>query len=211
MLKLLIHRQNKDPIQSFLHKEVLILRLPNFIMELNKKRAQIVVSRIAPFLKKNQDVIDIGSGTGNVSLLVKKLVRSITPVDVADYRHVRIAKPVIYDGITLPFPEKSFNLALILMVMHHTSDPKRVLHEAMRVADELLVIETSYVNIFHKMYTVAVDALLNLQFQANWNSYKSDGEWRSLFNHEGLYVIESHTYMDPEQFLHILYYLKRKK
>ncbi len=182
--------------------------MKSLILKINQKRSQTVYSRIEPYLNSTQNVIDIGSGIGNISLLVKQKVKSVTPVDVANFHNVRALEPFIYDGKTLPFADNSFDLALVLMVMHHTPDPVVLLKEAKRVSKEIVVIETSYSNWVHKIYTVFMDALFNLQFPAGWNSYKSDSEWKSLFASEGLQVVESRRFWDAEMFLHVLYYLK---
>jgi ubiquinone/menaquinone biosynthesis C-methylase UbiE len=177
--------------------------------KVNKKRAELVVRRIEQYLLRSKKVIDIGSGVGQVTAILREKGKEVTPVDVGSFHIPRVVEPVIYDGKTLPFPNASFDTALVLMVMHHTDDPRRILREAKRVAKEVVVIETSYSNLFHKFYTVVVDTLINVQIKANWNSYKSDTEWKKLFSEEGLGISDSKKYLDQELFLHILYYLKK--
>ncbi|MCH2440074.1 MAG: class I SAM-dependent methyltransferase [Candidatus Poseidoniia archaeon] len=40
--------------------------------------------------------------------------------------------PVIFDGKQIPFEDDAFDLAIVLTVLHHTSNPEEVLREAMR-------------------------------------------------------------------------------
>jgi ubiquinone/menaquinone biosynthesis C-methylase UbiE len=112
----------------------------------------------------------------------------------------------------LPFPSKSFNTALLLMVLHHTPNPDVVFSEAARVAKEIVVIETSFANLMHKFFTVVADAIGNLRIEILWNSYKSDKEWKGLFHSRGFQVVATHSYTDYDviiPFLHILYFLKK--
>lgn len=160
-------------------------------------------------------IIDIGSGTGDVAYLLKKRGKSITPVDVGDFHGPRLVKTTIYDGKTLPFPDQSFDTALLLMVMHHTPHPEIVFSEASRVAKEVVVIETSYTNPMNRFFTIVSDAIGNLRLKAFWDSYKTDSEWKTFFENHGFKTVESHKFHDTNlgiiPFLHILYYLKRKE
>jgi len=176
-----------------------------------RQRSEVVVSRILPYLSKTYNIIDIGSGTGDVALLLRSRGMSITPVDVDDFHGVRLIKTTIYDGITLPFPDYSYDTALLLMVMHHTPNPDAILTEVSRVARNIVVIETSYTTKLNRLWTILSDAIGNLRLDAFWNSYKTDEDWRKLFKKHGYKVVDSHVFWDRNfglPFLHISYYLK---
>lgn len=179
-----------------------------------RKRSERVVTRIWPYIKNSNKIIDIGSGTGDVADLIKKRGKNITPVDVADFHGPRLIKTVIYDGKTLPFKDKSFDTALLLMVMHHTPNPKIVFKEAARVAKEIVVIETSYTTAMNRILTITSDAIGNLRTEAFWESYKTDDQWRQFFIDHGFRVKSTQKFPDKNlgviPFLHILYYLKEK-
>ena len=176
-------------------------------------RSEEVARRISSYIKQTDKIIDIGSGSGDVSLVLQSQGMNTTPVDVGDFHGPRLIKTIIYDGKKLPFKDQSFNKALLLMVMHHTPNPELIFREATRVAKEIVVIETSYATSFAKIHTVITDAIGNLRLEAFWNSYKTDQEWRKIFNINGFKVVDSHKYHDRNiglPFLHISYYLKRK-
>lgn len=179
-----------------------------------RARSKVVIGRISPYIKKSKKVIDIGSGTGDIAFLLKKEGKDIIPVDVGDFHGPRLVKTTIYDGKILPFPSRSFDAALLLMVMHHTPDPEIVFSEAARVAKEVVVVETSFTNPINKFFTVISDTIGNLRIEAFWNSYKSDKDWRIFFEKYGFEIIESHRFNDSNlgivPFLHILYYLRKK-
>src|SRR3989344_699366 len=110
--------------------------LNSLIRKIVRARSNVVVDRISPYIKTSKKIIDIGSGTGDIAFLLEKGGKNVTPVDVGDFHGPRLVKTIIYDGKTLPFPNRSFNTALLLMVMHHTPDPDVVFAEAARVAKE---------------------------------------------------------------------------
>ncbi len=185
----------------------------SIIQKFVRNRSTIVVSRITPYLKNSKKIIDVGSGTGDVTFLLEKRGKKVTPVDVGDFHGPRLVKTTIYDGKTLPFPGRSFDTALLLMVLHHTPNPDVVFSETARVANEVVVIETSFTNPIDKFFTVISDAIGNLRIETFWNSYKSDRNWRIFFEKHGFQVKESHKFNDKNlgviPFLHILYYLQR--
>lgn len=191
-----------------------IATLNSIIQKVVRSRSETVIQRIIPYLKESEKIIDIGSGTGDVAFLLGKRGKKITAVDVGDFHGPRLVKTTIYDGKTLPFPNQSFDTALLLMVMHHTPNPEIVFSEAARVAKEMVVIETSFTNPINKFFTVVSDAIGNLRVEAFWNSYKTDSEWRKFFTFHGFKITESHKFTDKNlgiiPFLHILYYLKKK-
>ena len=184
------------------------------IQKISLKRAKIIVNRIKPYIKKSNKIVDIGSGTGHVSHILNKQGNDITPVDVANFHGSRFIKPIIYDGKKMPFQDNHFDTCLLLMVLHHTPDPKIVFSEAARVAKEIVVIETSYTSVINKFFTVLFDNLVgNLRFEAFWNSYKTDKEWKDFFLKNGFKIIETKKYQDRyifSPYLHILYFLKKK-
>ncbi len=186
--------------------------LDALIQKIIRKRSETVVGRVLPYLDNSKKVIDIGSGTGDVAYLLKQQGIDVTPVDVADFHGPRLVKPVIYDGSKLPFPDKSFDIALLLMVLHHTSNPNVVFSEAARVAKEIIVIETSYTTPINRWFTIVSDAIDNLQ-NIHWSSYKTDQEWQKFFRDKGFQIVETHRYHDHNfglPFLHIAYHLRRK-
>jgi len=188
--------------------------LNNIFVPFIRKRSETVVSRIKPYIKKGIKLIDIGSGSGDVASLLQSQGFEVTPVDVADFHGPRMIKTTIYDGKTLPFKDKSFDTALLLMVMHHTPNPEIVFKEASRVAKEVIVIETSYTTKLNRYFTIISDAIGNLRLEIFWNSYKNNLDWSKYFKSEGYAVTDTHQYWDRNfgliPFLHILYYLRQK-
>lgn len=186
--------------------------LNEFITKVIRKRSELVVGRIVPYIKNSKKLIDIGSGTGDVAFLLKKRGFDIMPIDVADFHGPRMVQPIIYDGKKLPFSNNYFDTALLLMVLHHTPNPDVVFLEAARVAEEIVIIETSFTSAVNKFFTVMSDELGNLRFDPFWSSYKTDAGWRAYFSKKGYKIIDTEKYHDMNfglPFLHILYYIKK--
>ena len=47
-----------------------------------KKKSQVVVERIMPYIKESSKLVDIGSSTGDVAYLLKNLGKDVTAVNV---------------------------------------------------------------------------------------------------------------------------------
>lgn len=178
-----------------------------------RRRSKVVASRILPFIDRAKKIIDIGSGTGDVTFLLKQIGKDVVPVDVSDFHGPRLVKTTIYNGKELPFPDKSFDTALLLMVLHHTPNPDVVFSEASRVAKEIVVIETSFTTPISRWFTIVSDTLANLRLKAFWSSYKTDAKWREFFIKRNYKIIKTKKYHDRNfglPFLHISYYLRGK-
>jgi len=187
--------------------------IKKLITKILRKRSLVVLERIMPYIKKSTKLVDIGSGTGDIAYLLKNLGKDVIAVDVQGFHGPRLVTPIIYDGKKLPFKDKSFDTALLLMVLHHTPDPTIVFSEAARVANEVVLIETSYTNSLDRLFTILTDGIGNLRFDASWTSYKTDEDWKEFFNNKGFRIVDTKKYHDRNfglPFLHIAYHLKRR-
>jgi ubiquinone/menaquinone biosynthesis C-methylase UbiE len=87
-------------------------------------------------------ILDVGSGDGLLASEIRKQRRHLqfTGVDIIPRRESFI--PVqIFDGSSLPFADDSFDTVMFVDVLHHTSNPHRLLVEAARVARRDVVIK----------------------------------------------------------------------
>lgn len=190
------------------------MNIVNFITQkIMRNRSKIVVDRVISYLKNSENIIDIGSGTGDVAFLLQKRGKKVTAVDVGDFHGPRLVKTIIYNGKKLPFQDSSFDTALLLMVLHHTPNPGIVFQEASRVANEIIVIETSYTNSINRFLTIFLDTIKNFRLEIFWNSYKKNDDWITFFYKYGFQVYEIKKFDDKFlgiiPFLHITYFLKK--
>jgi 2-polyprenyl-3-methyl-5-hydroxy-6-metoxy-1,4-benzoquinol methylase len=160
--------------------------LKELVFKVWLRDAKFKIERIQEHLSPKDRILDIGTGPGSVCLLMNGEGYNVTPVDVIDQTLSPEIEPEIYNGKKLPYENSSFDTALILTVLHHTSNPEEILLETKRVANKIIIIEDIYSNPFQKYLTYFVDSIVNMEFWGHPHSNKSDREWKELFIELGL-------------------------
>ena len=104
-----------------------------------------------------QSVLDIGCGDGYYTIGYWDAVgpASMVGIDAAesavDVANVnRGERPIRFhsgDAHQLPYPDNSFDIALLQSILHHDNDPGRTVREAFRVADRVLIHEPNGYNL----------------------------------------------------------------
>ncbi len=88
------------------------------------------------------DVLDVGCNTGYGTKRFLGVARRVVGVDVSE-RAIEVARAsasdgrpefLVIDGLTLPFPDDSFDLVVSFQVIEHIEDPVPYLREIRRVA-----------------------------------------------------------------------------
>lgn len=174
-----------------------------------KMRAKGLLGYFDGQLDKKENILDLGAGMGNVSELLIEDGHNVTPVDVVDLSFSDKVEPLIYDGITLPFQSDTFNVVLLITVLHHTPDPEVVIREAMRVGDRVVIIEDIYASKVHKYLTFLFDSLLNLEFVGHPHTNKTDKEWKSLFHKLRLNLTFTNYHTSLVVFRHATYIVEK--
>ena len=64
-------------------------------------------------------VLDIGSGGGLATSVLREAGFQVTPMDIQDGAYDDSTRPVVYDGKTFPFSDGQFDFGLLLTVLHH--------------------------------------------------------------------------------------------
>lgn len=87
----------------------------------------------------HRSALDVGGGTGIIAHTVKTLfgLERVASVDVQDRFLPSLGiETAVFDGLTLPFAENSFDCVLLFNVLHHVPLAARatLLHECRRVA-----------------------------------------------------------------------------
>jgi len=94
-------------------------------------------------LRNGERVLDLGAGTGRFAQLLSKTNR-VVAFDSSDamLRAARAKGPfecVEGDGHRLPFRQNTFDLAMVVMVLHHLGDYEAALRDVARVAHRVVV------------------------------------------------------------------------
>lgn len=86
--------------------------------------------------------LDFGSGDGFFAQNIREkgLAKSVVPVDVL-LRDKVILEPVLYDGHTLPYGDRSFEVSSAFDVLHHTPSPEASLREVLRCTSKYFIVK----------------------------------------------------------------------
>lgn len=104
------------------------------------RRIQRLAAAIAERLPRDARVLDVGCGSGDLALLVMQLRPDVRIEGIDVLVRPGTAIPVhAYDGNHIPFPDNSFDAAMVIDVLHHTDDPGAVLAEIARVAPSVVI------------------------------------------------------------------------
>jgi SAM-dependent methyltransferase len=104
-----------------------------------------IVASLSAHLGHVESLLDVGCGDGhNTRALADNAgAKRVVGVDVL-VRPTAIIEVHAYDGLHLPFPDRSFEAVSIVDVLHHCTEPQTVIREALRVADKMLVIKDHF-------------------------------------------------------------------
>ncbi len=110
------------------------------IRPIYEHRARWTLRRLRAHIKRTDHVLDIGAGDCRVDeLLQRKVGCQVTPVDVEDFNTTSLPL-TMFDGTRLPFKDDSFDVSLVIFVLHHAQDPRAVLAEARRVTRRHVIV-----------------------------------------------------------------------
>lgn len=144
-------------------------------------RTKLIISVYRKWIKPNDDILDVGCGTGIVAKrLADYFSADITGCDIKNYLIYKIPFLKIKDN-TIPVKDARFSIALLNDVLHHI--PKQyqadVIKEATRVAKKVLVFE------FEPTFIGKLaDVVLNKFHYGDLItplSVRSVSEWQNLF------------------------------
>jgi SAM-dependent methyltransferase len=106
------------------------------------RRVNVLAGHLADAIPNRGTVLDLGCGDGSVAAALTALRPDLHPQGVDVLIRPKTHIPVtLYDGVSLPFEDQSFDYATIVDVLHHTDDPAAVLAEAARVVRQGVVIK----------------------------------------------------------------------
>ncbi|MBI3073444.1 MAG: class I SAM-dependent methyltransferase [Deltaproteobacteria bacterium] len=132
--------------------------------------------------------LDLGAGDG---LNAEWLRQSDTTIDVTCIdlaNENRFGASIVYDGRTIPFPEKSFDSAIIAFVLHHVPATRQLglVRELMRVTRRrLYVFEDSIASHFDRCLCAGHQRAFGT---STVEDARSADAWRAVFADAGLTV-----------------------
>lgn len=116
-----------------------------------KAHRKIVMDRRVRQISKNisdlipEDVVsvlDVGAGTGEMAHAIQSFRPKLSFSGVDVYIRPKTFIPVVkYDGSVLPFDDNSYDVIIVVDVLHHCKDPVSVLKECTRVSRRWVIIK----------------------------------------------------------------------
>jgi SAM-dependent methyltransferase len=153
------------------------------------RRTRVLAEMLAAQIPPRASVLDIGCGDGTIgSLLAQRRP------DIAIQGVEFLARPECkiecraFDGVSLPFPDGSFDVCLFVDVLHHTKDPGVLLREAARVSRSWVLLKDHLdENIFDHLTLRFMDWVGNRPHGVVLTyNYQSRSRWEEYFLKCGL-------------------------
>lgn len=106
------------------------------------RRANALAAHLAALLPASAGVLDVGAGNGMLAQAVMSRRPDVTirAIDTKLWPD-RVVDVAEFDGIRIPFPDRSFDVCLISDVLHHCSNARELLQEMVRVTRRQVVIK----------------------------------------------------------------------
>jgi ubiquinone/menaquinone biosynthesis C-methylase UbiE len=161
---------------------------------INNRRTAALLKVVRPYIDADSKVIDIGAGSCNLSAgIINKLSADVTPVDVVDHNTTSLSLE-IYDGKRLKYDDKSFDIGLLVFVLHHAVDIEGLIEESLRVSKRLIIIEDVPSNRVDRKLWKRLDYLENHAQHEDIkvaHEVKSPSEWLEVFKNQNLVVVQT--------------------
>lgn len=94
-------------------------------------------------------LLDVGCGNGLISKMSQALFPEIQLLDISNYVSPEVDLPFLRCEEGRPLPvSKGYDTVLLLMALHHSSDPAALLREAWRVTRRRLIIIESVFGVY---------------------------------------------------------------
>jgi SAM-dependent methyltransferase len=99
-----------------------------------QRRVRVLSELFLKLLPENAGILDVGCGDGSIDSVIKSRRPdiSIRGADTLLRSHTQIPVDLL-DGKKLPFANESFDVVLLVDVLHHSEDPMELLTEVARV------------------------------------------------------------------------------
>ncbi|HXR10496.1 MAG TPA: class I SAM-dependent methyltransferase [Candidatus Acidoferrales bacterium] len=108
----------------------------------HQRRVRVLAEMLAERIPPGSTVLDIGCGDGTIGQLISQCKPGLAMqgAEVAPRPGCKIPCEA-FDGATLPFPGDSFDVCLLVDVLHHTTDVAALLREAARVSRRFVLLK----------------------------------------------------------------------
>ncbi len=159
----------------------------------HRRRVRVLARHLAEMLPRDARVLDVGCGDGRLAQAVLALRPDLTISGIDVLVRADAAIPVMpFDGVHIPYGDRSVDAVLFVDVLHHTTDPMTLLREAARVARHAIVLKDHVADCLLALPTLRfMDRVGNARHGvALPYNYWRQGQWRDAFAALGLTIEE---------------------
>ena len=118
-------------------------------------------------MEAGQYLLDVGGGTGRVSILFKDITQNVLIADSAlnmvQEAQAKGLRPILSHSENLPFVDQSFDRIIMVDALHHVADQKRTLEEMWRLLSpdgKMIIEEPDIANFVVKLIALGEKILL---------------------------------------------------
>lgn len=177
----------KNNLQAF-QRRVLDGIVRHFAHGALEARAEKIVQLFEKQIPRGSRILDLGGGWGFYAEPLKKRGHESLVLDVVNPGYQK-APVMLYDGVRIPFPDQSFDVTILMTMLHHVPDPQALFKEVQRVTRyKVVVVEDLYHHAAGRFWTLCRDRFLNVEFLEHPHQFRKDGEWREFFKEAGFEV-----------------------
>jgi SAM-dependent methyltransferase len=108
----------------------------------HKRRTSVLSCWCSRLIPSNSRVLDVGCGDGQLARLIadKRSDISICGIDVRQRKDSAMLVET-FDGKSIPYGKDSFDVVMLVDVIHHADQPITLLRDAARVAKQAILIK----------------------------------------------------------------------
>jgi SAM-dependent methyltransferase len=151
------------------------------------RRTVVLADHLASLIPNAARVLDVGCGDGTIDRLIMAQrpdvsIEGIDPL-VRPKTHIPVRE---FNGLTLPYPDSSFEVVMFVDVLHHANDPRVLLREAARGGRSILIKDHNRQGFLGKETLRLMDWVGNARHGVTLPyNYWSKSEWMAAFNEIG--------------------------
>ncbi|RYG64916.1 methyltransferase domain-containing protein [bacterium] len=164
-----------------------------------RERIWAQFEKIMPPLDPQMPVLDFGSGDGWFAsqMLGSGVTDNLTAFDIKLRPHV-LHDPIIYDGGSLPVPDRSFELSYSVDVMHHCPDPVWQIEDVLRCTNRYFLLKDhTYRTRLGQLELCLLDEIGNRKFGIpSLYQYQRRWSWFKVIEKQG-FVLRKLVYPAP--------------
>ncbi len=168
------------------------------------RRVRITAQLLAEQIPANANVLDVGCGDGSIASQIARLRQDvrIRGVEIMPRAGCKVQCDA-FDGFHLPFNDDSFDVCMMVDVLHHTKDVTVLLREASRVSKSIVLLRDHLSeNALDHLTLKALDWAGNRPHGVKLTyNYQGRAQWERAFTASGLTATnwsnKASTYLPP--------------